>query len=158
MNGMFLAGIDFGEPSIKKHNTSLYHLMPEPTSQTINGALKIHNTPVVDYVVEQGVSGVWSYRKWASGLAECWGSFSTQSGAWNGTNNVYYMTKTFPLLSGFFVSAPKVMATVNSCRYIVVPTVIVPTTTECVVTFMHFYGGIEDVAMGMLIYANGQWK
>ncbi|MBQ3491280.1 MAG: hypothetical protein IJA74_01870 [Oscillospiraceae bacterium] len=124
----------------------------------INGTLKIHNTPVVDYVVEQGVSGVWSYRKWASGLAECWGSFSTQSGAWNGTNNVYYITKTIPLLSGFFVSAPKVMATVNSCRYIVVPTVIVPTTTECVVTFMHFYGGIEDVAMGMLIYANGQWK
>lgn len=124
----------------------------------INGTLKINNTPVVDYVVEQGVSGVWSYRKWASGLAECWGSFSTQSGAWNGTNNVYYITKTIPLLSGFFVSAPKVMATVNSCRYIVVPTVIVPTTTECVVTFMHFYGGIEDVAMGMLIYANGQWK
>jgi len=44
MNGMFLTGIDFGELSIKEHNTSLYYLMSEPTSQTINGALKILNT------------------------------------------------------------------------------------------------------------------
>ncbi len=27
----------------------------------------------VDYVVEQGKSGIWTYRKWASGIAECWG-------------------------------------------------------------------------------------
>lgn len=26
-----------------------------------------------DYIVEQGKSGIWTYRKWASGLAECWG-------------------------------------------------------------------------------------
>ena len=28
--------------------------------------------PVADYVVEQGTSGVWFYRKWNSGIAECW--------------------------------------------------------------------------------------
>lgn len=28
----------------------------------------------VDYVVEQGTSGIWTYRKWASGIAECWSS------------------------------------------------------------------------------------
>lgn len=26
-----------------------------------------------DYVIEQGTSGIWTYRKWASGIAECWG-------------------------------------------------------------------------------------
>ena len=25
-----------------------------------------------DYVLEQGTSGIWTYRKWASGMAECW--------------------------------------------------------------------------------------
>ena len=25
-----------------------------------------------DYVLEQGTSGLWAYRKWASGVAECW--------------------------------------------------------------------------------------
>ena len=29
----------------------------------------------VDYVVEQGASGAWAYRKWNSGVAECWGQF-----------------------------------------------------------------------------------
>ena len=28
----------------------------------------------VDYIVEQGTSGIWTYRKWNSGIAECWGS------------------------------------------------------------------------------------
>ena len=32
----------------------------------------IKNKPT-DYVVEQGILGVWNYRKWASGDAECWG-------------------------------------------------------------------------------------
>lgn len=31
---------------------------------------------VADFVVEQGTSGIWSYRKWASGKAECWGRAS----------------------------------------------------------------------------------
>lgn len=26
-----------------------------------------------DKVIEQGTSGIWTYRKWASGIAECWG-------------------------------------------------------------------------------------
>ena len=30
----------------------------------------------VDYVVEQGTSGIWTYRKWASGIVEFWGIYS----------------------------------------------------------------------------------
>ena len=30
----------------------------------------------IDYVVEQGKSGIWTYRKWASGIAECWGEYT----------------------------------------------------------------------------------
>ena len=29
---------------------------------------------VADYIVEQGTSGIWSYCKWNSGIAECWGT------------------------------------------------------------------------------------
>ena len=28
----------------------------------------------IDYVVESGTSGIWTYEKWASGKAECWGN------------------------------------------------------------------------------------
>lgn len=29
---------------------------------------------ISDWVVEQGTSGIWTYRKWNSGIAECWGT------------------------------------------------------------------------------------
>lgn len=40
---------------------------------------------IADYIVEQGTSGAWTYRKWNSGIAECWGHFgttTTSNGAW----------------------------------------------------------------------------
>lgn len=52
----------------------------------------LKNDLSADYVVEQGVSGKWTYRKWASGVAECWGIFATDgitpSTAW-GSSMVY---------------------------------------------------------------------
>lgn len=29
-----------------------------------------------DFVVEEGTEGIWTYRKWNSGIAECWGNTS----------------------------------------------------------------------------------
>lgn len=33
---------------------------------------KILDALKVDYIVEQGTSGIWTYRKWSSGMAEAW--------------------------------------------------------------------------------------
>lgn len=41
---------------------------------SINGA-----AATADYVVEIGSSGIWTYRKWNSGIAECWGSLGSQT-------------------------------------------------------------------------------
>lgn len=37
-----------------------------------------------DYVVESGTSGIWTYRKWNSGLAECWGTYITTGNYYSG--------------------------------------------------------------------------
>ena len=62
----------------------------------------------VDYIVEQGTSGNWIYRKWNSGVAECWCHHRytpTGSTAWGG---VYYTTPnttaTYP--TGLFIEEP----------------------------------------------------
>jgi hypothetical protein len=39
----------------------------------IAGDLYINASKLADFVIEEGTSGVWTYRKWDSGLAECWG-------------------------------------------------------------------------------------
>lgn len=38
--------------------------------------MKLLGQPVADFIVEQGTSGIWTYRKWNSGIAECWGTTS----------------------------------------------------------------------------------
>lgn len=55
-----------------------------------------------DYIVEQGTSGGWLYRKWASGVAECWAKITqtvTPGDAWEGTLNLapYVITVTTPI-------------------------------------------------------------
>lgn len=39
----------------------------------------ISNFGIKDYVVAYGTSGIWTYIKWNSGYAECWGTASTTS-------------------------------------------------------------------------------
>ena len=46
--------------------------------------LKFGLYPMVDFVVEQGTSGIWTYRKWNSGIGEYWGKeqgFTLENGA-----------------------------------------------------------------------------
>lgn len=52
--------------SLTKINASDY-ISPDP----INAAFDIIDKLGIDYIVEQGVSGEWWYRKWNSGRAEC---------------------------------------------------------------------------------------
>ena len=40
-------------------------------AKTVEGAI---NELAADYIVEQGTSGMWTYEKWASGKAVCWGA------------------------------------------------------------------------------------
>lgn len=42
-----------------------------------------------DYIVSQGASGVWEYRKWASGIAECWCVYTTTVAITGQQNNIY---------------------------------------------------------------------
>ena len=76
------------------------YLMPDPDAgRTANGNYSILTTKeTADYVVAQGTSGGWTYRKWANGTAECWfyGYNSLTYG--NEANGLFggYGTVTFP--------------------------------------------------------------
>lgn len=62
-----------------------------------------------DYIVEEGTSGIWTYRKWASGIAECWCAEQQESSA-NPTGsegNVWWRGRDAILFpSGLFISIP----------------------------------------------------
>jgi hypothetical protein len=50
----------------------------------------IHNVEVADFVVEQGYTDIWYYRKWYSGRSECWGSIRRTVNIKEQWGNVYY--------------------------------------------------------------------
>lgn len=48
---------------------------------------------IKDYVTAQGTSGIWTYRKWASGIAECWNTELL---------NITGSTTSGPLMGGYY--------------------------------------------------------
>lgn len=40
---------------------------------------RIQELETQDYIVEQGTDGIWTYRKWNSGISECWGMYTVNS-------------------------------------------------------------------------------
>lgn len=67
-----------------------------------------------DYVIEEGTSGIWRYRKWESGLAECWGNSSQTidiNNTWDAAGNLVYGTGEPVLYPFTFTEVPSCMIT-----------------------------------------------
>lgn len=61
--------------TISKFDSSAHMNSTDMTSQEVSDfvdSLEGQGANLADYVVEQGTSGIWTYRKWNSGIAECW--------------------------------------------------------------------------------------
>ncbi len=60
-----------------------------------------------DYIVSQGTSGVWEYRKWASGFAECWGYPTVAVAVTDQQNSLYTSGAiTLPTYPFTFITVP----------------------------------------------------
>ena len=58
-------------------------------------------------VVETGVSGIWTYRKWSDGTAECWGIYTNTVSHYATVFGGYgYQSGTITFPQGLFQSAP----------------------------------------------------
>lgn len=68
--------------------------------------MKIEGETMQDFVVEQGITDIWTWRKWKSGIAECWGTWSGTLTHYTTTNGfyAYYTSVSFP--SGLFSASP----------------------------------------------------
>lgn len=66
------------------------------------------NLGIADYIVEQGTSGIWTYKKWNSGTVEAWANVSTTQAIATALGGIYRApnaeTTNFP----FTITEPKV--------------------------------------------------
>lgn len=72
--------------------------------QNINGSWQgwktlLDSNNTADRVIEQGTSGIWTYRKWNSGIAECWGIHTMTSSCTAAWGALYYSDKLSPRIN-----------------------------------------------------------
>ena len=127
---------------------------------------KLDKSAVADYVVEQGTSGYWQYRKWKSGLSEGWfrnsyasPAFSETTGSGSLSEMALFKTSA-ALPSGLFAASPDVV-TVAASRgtgYYPLGGYINERskTSLSVVVWSTIAAGITDLSVEL--YAVGRWK
>lgn len=64
-----ILGVDFRYPVGSYYETSNANFDPN----TAWGGTWVKDTTKDDEIIEEGTNGIWTYRKWKSGIAECWG-------------------------------------------------------------------------------------
>ena len=156
------------EPRVYLDSTNIstnptYPVVVSPRGYVGNLGIQFTNGIVEDFVVEQGTSDIWEYRKWYSGKVECWGKWAVGMYLKNEFGSLFYNkvdAHTFP--SGLFTSAPKCQVTAE-CRgtdvwaWIGVASEATKDYAPAVVFFRPTK--VEDaVGYNILYYAIGTWK
>ena len=146
-------GIAFGKTS-EKDAFECY--MPAEFNKTV----AIGGTTLVDFVVEQGTSGIWSYEKWASGKAVCWGTTTKKSVSFSGhwATEVWYagLQETFP---NIFIEAPS-YASVNTLSSIHLFGNCLQAVNKEIIAWYSFafQTNTAELEMEYTIKAIGRWK
>ena len=94
-----------------------YPVTVTPRGYEGNKGINFTNGIVADFVVEQGTSDIWEWRKWYSGKVECWGKWAIGmyiNNAW-GTSLYYTKLDAHSFPTDLFTSAPKCQVTAE-CR------------------------------------------
>jgi len=112
-----------------------------------------------DFVVDYGTDGVWTWRKWNSGIAECLGEFDYTANLSTTTGNYFTQSatgtaKNFP--TNLFVSAPIVRPIVRSSTYLNVT----PATVTKDNFTLNLFGGYKYTGATVKIHTHaiGNWK
>lgn len=76
--------------------------------------IKILEALSVDYIVEEGTDGIWTYRKWNSGIVECWGLATISSLTWVSylSTGLYYTNPNWEVAFPFSITNPRVNANI----------------------------------------------
>ena len=126
-----------------------------------DGYLYPCNEKMPDFVVAQGTSGIWTYRKWHSGIMECWGTY-TASIAVNASSGAYSSYRsgliTAPAYPFAFTAKPVATAIVSSGS----SGAWVNNAQDATAANFKFYlsagGSLAAASRGVSIHAIGRWK
>ena len=152
LTGIKIGATDYDDPAAKAVATEEY---VQSYIQSLLG----------DYIVERGTSGIWTYEKWLSGKAVCWG-VATMSIAASGMSPVgsfFYRTATSSFPSGLFDATPELFTSVkddsdsNGWLFWVAKQ-LGTTKTTAYYTIMRHTNPNVALDVGVNLYAVGTWQ
>lgn len=140
-------------------NTS-YTVNVAPRGYEGNYGILYVGTCVADRVVEEGTSGIWSYRKWYSGKAECWGKQQYTvdvTSAWGTLFESPTMRESF--ITGFFVDTPITTLSVEPLAYAVMLEYAESGNKDRTPVFCAVRPKSQaGVSFNVIYHAHGKWK
>ena len=119
--------------------------------------------PINDYIIESGTENGWYWRKWYSGVAECFGKFSHESiSLSDNVNGVYFSTtsfqENFPV--GLFIESPVCHISPDTGYWGISGIEYIGGLSKDK-TFGYYFYRLEDsrtVSLWVMISAKGYWK
>lgn len=114
----------------------------------------------VDYIVEEDTDGIWTYRKWNSGIAECWGEDTKTTAVTTAWGNLYRSADIiidFP--SGLFNAAPTSISIfiVGSNSVMIMNTGVAPTSAQTRINLVRS-SSASSSSYNIQVRAIGTWK
>ena len=111
-----------------------------------------------DFVVEQGMAGIWTYKKWNNGTCECWGNVSINPTTANGLNSTT-VNLPFTFANDDFVvniTPAKCGLLVDRCGDCNTSNAMVHTTSSFVLSYNYAHGTIYTTSFNVMV--KGKWK
>ena len=120
--------------------------------------IALNGNKLADFVVEQGVQGDWTYRKWNNGLAECWRNVSVTPTTVNGNNSIA-ITLPFTFANTAYnvtITPAKASMYVDRWGDSATNGTITHTTTTFTMAYNYAFGTAYNVSFNVVV--NGRWK
>lgn len=128
------------------------------TADNERSGIKKNLENIVDYVEEQGTSGIWIYEKWNSGKIECYGEYYHSILGMTADGAVYGENIEIPLPNGLFNTKPTFACGNVDISGSVNIRVWQSTNTKLAVRIISTQQYGVGNACTLLLYAVGKWK
>ncbi len=128
----------------------------EYPSEAVKGQVfLLEEEPEADYVVAQGITDGWTWRKWNSGIAECWATIGYDAHTSYSNSSGLYYHKEVVTLPFVFVEAPCATFSVLAGNGFACPGRIVSDIQDCT---WYVSSTLDNMYIGIHMQVFGRWK
>lgn len=140
-------------------DTTTYPIKVAPRAYEGNFGIIFSNGIMADFVVEQGTTGIWTWRKWYSGIAECWGKNIVTADITTQSTDMIYRAQIGAIAFPFaFKSAPTCQVTVETSNASWAACNVRANANYTSSVMLYRVGSISAQQCDVIYYATGRWK